>query len=85
MDNGVNPATAAAASWAGSPAANTIRAGLNDIVAWSVDAPVWQREALRRLYVQQKLSASAARELYALCRQVQDLLEESEAGPEEII
>jgi hypothetical protein len=57
MANGVNP-TAAAAGAASSPAADPIRAALNDIVTWSVDAPAWQRDALRWLYAQQTLSAS---------------------------
>jgi len=78
----VNPNTAAAAGGAGLPAADPIRAALNDIVTWSADTPplpAWQRDALRRLYAQQKLSASDVEELYILCRQVHDVLEEGEA------
>jgi energy-coupling factor transporter ATP-binding protein EcfA2 len=56
-----------------------VRAALNDIIAWSVDAPTWHRDALRRLYAQQKLSATDVAELYILCRQVHGLLEEGEA------
>jgi energy-coupling factor transporter ATP-binding protein EcfA2 len=82
MSNGVNPNTAAAAGRAGSPAPDPIRAALNDIVTWSAGTPplpTWQRDALRRLYAQQKLSASDVEELYILCRQDHDLLEEGEA------
>ena len=71
MSNGVNPTAAA-------PAADPIRAALNDFVTWSADVPVWQRDALRRLYAQQKLSASDVDELYVLCRQVHALLDAGE-------
>jgi len=72
MSNGVTPSSVDAA-------ADPIRSALNDIVTWSLDAPTWQRDALRRLYAQQNLTASDMDELYVLCRQVHDLLEEGEA------
>jgi hypothetical protein len=74
MSNGVTPSPATAA-------ADPIRVTLSDIVAWSEDAPAlpaWQRDALRRLYQQQKLQASDVDELYVLCRQVHSLLEAGE-------
>jgi len=71
MSIGVTASPAAAA-------ADSIHAALNDIVTWSEDAPAWQRDALRRLYAQQKLSVTEVDELYVLCRQVHDLLDASE-------
>ncbi len=67
MSDGMNPA-----------AVDPIRAALSSIVTWSVDAPVWQRDTLRRLYEQQNLSAADVDELYVLCRQVRSLLEADE-------
>jgi energy-coupling factor transporter ATP-binding protein EcfA2 len=75
MSNGVNPTAAAV------QVADPIRAALNDIVTWSAGTPAlpdWQRDALRRLYAQQKLSASDVDELYVLCRQAHGLLDTSE-------
>jgi energy-coupling factor transporter ATP-binding protein EcfA2 len=71
MSNGVTPSPAAAT-------ADPIRAALNDIVTWSLDAPAWQSDALRRLYAQHRLSSVDVAELYILCRQVYDMLEEGE-------
>jgi hypothetical protein len=79
MSNGVNPSATSATGAAGLPSADPIRAALNDIVTWSVDVPAWQRDALRRLYGQQKLTATDVAELYVLCRQVHGLLEEGES------
>ena len=79
MSNGVNPSAAAVTGAARSPAADPIRAVLNDIVSWSADAPEWQRDALRRLYAQRQLAPSEVEELYILCRQAHNLLEEGEA------
>jgi energy-coupling factor transporter ATP-binding protein EcfA2 len=79
MSNGVNPSATPTTGAAGSPSADPIRAALNDVVAWSVDAPAWQRDALRRLYGQQKFAAADVEELYVLCRQVHGLLEEGES------
>ena len=62
------------------PAIDPIRAALNDFVAWSQDAPPWQRDALRRLYAQSKLAPSDLNELFILCRQAHNLLELSETA-----
>ena len=80
MSNGVNPSAAAATGAATPATADPIRAALNDIVAWSVDEPAWQRDALRRLYGQLKLAPTEVEELYVLCRQVHDLLEDGETA-----
>jgi energy-coupling factor transporter ATP-binding protein EcfA2 len=45
----------------------TIRAALNDLLAWSADRPAWQRDALRRLMLQGELTADDIDELYAIC------------------
>jgi hypothetical protein len=74
MSDGVTSSPAVAS-------ADPIRAALNDIVTWSSGTPPlsdWQRDALRRLYGQQKLSASDVDELYVLCRQVHELLDAGE-------
>ncbi len=70
--------SAATIGAASSPAADPIRAALNEIVSWSEDAPAWQRDALRRLYGQLKLAPTDVEELYVLCRQAHDLLEGEE-------
>lgn len=62
------------------PAVDPIRAALNDLVTWSQNAPVWQRDALRRLYSQTKLSPGDLYELFILCRQAHNLLEASETA-----
>jgi hypothetical protein len=64
-------------------ATDPIRGALNDIVTWSAGKhplPDWQRDALQRLYAQQKLSASDVDELYVLCRQVHESLEAGETN-----
>ncbi|MBI3867412.1 MAG: AAA family ATPase [Verrucomicrobia bacterium] len=43
-----------------------------------MDAPSWQRDALRRLYGQLKHAPAEVEELYVLCRQAHDLLEAGE-------
>lgn len=63
---------------AASSTADPIRTALNSIVIWSLEAASWQRDALRRLYAQQKLSAADVDELYVLCRQAHSLLEAGE-------
>ena len=55
--------------------ADPIRSTLSDMANWSRDLPGWQRDALRRLYLQQKLSPSDLDELYMLCCQAHGLLE----------
>lgn len=41
---------------------------LRDILAWSLDRPLWQRDALRRLVTQGELSADDVEQLAALCK-----------------
>lgn len=41
---------------------------LRDILSWSADRPVWQRDVLRRLIVQGELGANDIDELTALCK-----------------
>lgn len=55
--------------------ADPIRSALTDLASWSRDLPGWQRDALRRLYLQQNLSQSDLDELYVLCCQAQGLRE----------
>jgi hypothetical protein len=62
------------------PATDPIRAELNDLVTWSRDAPEWQRDALRRLYSQPKLTPADLDELFILCRQPHNLLATGEAS-----
>lgn len=61
--------------------ADPIRSALTDLASWSRDLPGWQRDALRRLYLQQKLSQSDLDELYALCCQAHGLLEPGQVPP----
>lgn len=60
------------------PASDPIREELNRIVTWSVDIPAWQRDALRRLYMQQQLAPTDIEKLYVICRQTHGLLDEGE-------
>lgn len=48
--------------------ANNEAAALAAIVAWSADCPNWQRDALRRLSVKDKLDAADYGELLVLCK-----------------
>lgn len=41
---------------------------LRDILAWSKDRPIWQRDALRRLITQGELNGDDIDELYGLCK-----------------
>lgn len=41
---------------------------LSEIVAWSVDAPDWQRDALRRLCQREKLEEADIADLLAICK-----------------
>lgn len=59
-----NKATAAQAS---QPVSNEA-AALADIVEWSKTCPAWQRDALRRLCLQDQLEPSDIAELTALCK-----------------
>jgi len=74
MPNG-NLATEQAAT---GDATDPIRAALNDIVIWSEEAPLWQRDALRRLYVKGSLDDSDSAELWSLCRQPHNLTDPEE-------
>lgn len=78
MSNEVNPAAARAEATNQTPT-DPIRAALNGFVGWSADLPSWQRDALRRLYLQSNLTSADLKELYTLCCQAQDLLEQGEA------
>ena len=80
MSNGVKSSATAVTGTASSPAADPIRAALNDIVTWSAEVPTWQRDALRRLYGQLKLAPTDLEELYVLCRQAHDILEGEETS-----
>ncbi len=62
------------------PAIDPVRDALNDIIVWSAGVSAWQRDALRRLYAYQKLSAGDLEETYILCRQIHGLLDEGEAA-----
>lgn len=62
------------------PATDPIRAELSDLVLWSRDAPQWQRDALRRLYSQSKLTPADLDELFILCRQPHNLLAAGEVS-----
>lgn len=59
-------------------ATDPIRTALNDIVEWSTEQPDWQRDALRRLYSQEKLTSSDMNDLNILCRQKHNLLDQNE-------
>ncbi len=45
---------------------------LSEIVTWSGDCPVWQRDALRRLYSKDKLEQDDLESLLAICKGEQD-------------
>lgn len=55
--------------------ADPIRSTLTDLASWSRDLPGWQRDALRRLYLKQKLEHSDLNQLYVICCQAHNLLE----------
>ena len=46
----------------------TPASALSDLVPWSKELPVWQQDALRRLYKSTSLSESDRAELRKLCR-----------------
>ena len=58
--------------------ADPIRSALADLANWSTGLSGWQRDALRRLYLQQKLAQSDWDELYKLCCQAHGLLEQGQ-------
>ena len=63
----------------GSPA-DPIRAALGDFASWSELLPLWQRDALKRLYADCELSAKDLDELSLLCRQPHGLISEGESA-----
>ena len=54
---------------------------LQEILAWSQDRPVWQRDALRRLVVNGELSEADVRELAGICKAAHGLAEERDVAP----
>jgi len=80
MSNGVNPPTASGRGASSQSTVDPIRAALSDFVTWSAELPVWQRDALRRLYAQGKLTPTDINELDTLCRQAHGLLEQGETS-----
>jgi hypothetical protein len=61
-------------------AVDPIRAVLVGLVKWSKPLPVWQQDALRRLYLTGKLSEADFADLSNLCRHAHGLLEEGESS-----
>lgn len=51
-----------------SPPTTSEAIALASIVTWSADCPSWQRDALRRLYAQEKLEAADHDALLAICK-----------------
>src|ERR1700691_2620510 len=54
---------------------------LQEILAWSVDRPTWQRDALRRLVVNGDLSTEDIVALTEICKGDHGLLEKPDARP----
>ena len=54
---------------------------LQEILTWSYDRPLWQRDALRRLSVQGALDDPDVRELTEICKGGHGLAEAQEAAP----
>ena len=59
--------------------ADPIRESLAEIVIWCEALPVWQQDALRRLYLNGILSEADLAELSRLCRQPHNLLAKGES------
>jgi hypothetical protein len=53
----------------------------SEILEWSKDRPVWQRDALRRLFTYGELSANDVAELLSICKAVHGLCNPVEAQP----
>lgn len=66
----------------GEPGADPVRLALNDITSWSETLPIWQRDALRRIYADCALSVTDVEELHILCRQAHDLITTDEVAVE---
>ena len=58
----------AAETYAGSKDTGSEAEALDDILAWSKDCPVWQRDALRRLCTKAELGDADLEALKALCK-----------------
>lgn len=54
---------------------------LEDILEWSQDRPLWQRDALRRLVQSSELSDDDLRALTEICKSAQGLAEEQDVVP----
>ena len=54
---------------------------LQEILTWSYERPLWQRDALRRLSIQGELDESGVRELTEICKGSHGLAEAHEAVP----
>lgn len=60
--------------------ADPVRATLGNFASWSELLPLWQRDALRRLYADCELSAKDLDELSLLCRQPHGLISDVETA-----
>jgi hypothetical protein len=54
---------------------------LHEIWAWSLDRPAWQREALRRLVLNQELGDEDINELTEICKSGNGLAEQRDCVP----
>lgn len=54
---------------------------LKEILGWSQDRPLWQRDALRRLVLQGELSDEDIRELTDICKSMHGLAEQQDVAP----
>lgn len=54
---------------------------LEEILDWSQDRPAWQRDALRRLVLNDELSDDDIRDLSEMCKSVHGLAERQEVVP----
>ena len=54
---------------------------MQEILSWSHDRPLWQRDALRRLSVQGELDDADVRALTEICKSGHGLAEAQEAAP----
>ena len=54
---------------------------LGEILEWSADRPAWQRDALRRLVLQDELSDVDIGELASICKSAHGLAEPRDSSP----
>lgn len=54
---------------------------LDELLDWSVERPIWQRDALRRLVVEGELSENDIRDLTEVCKATHGLAEQEEFHP----